>query len=222
MDWADDATYAVHDLDDFYRAGLVPLDRLTAGGKELDRFREGLEAAGRHDANAMVATLEDILQYYTIDEPYQGRVDQRAALRTSASTLITAYLAAFSVQECMREGCAQVSIDENARRQVKVLKDLTWVYVVMRPSLAVLQAGRRRIIEDLYERYYAATGENGDRRLLPPAYAARLEPGATDIARSRLATDLVASLTERAALELYRRMSGVDPGTLLDATARLM
>lgn len=29
MDWADDVTYAVHDIDDFYRAGLVPLDRLA-------------------------------------------------------------------------------------------------------------------------------------------------------------------------------------------------
>jgi dGTPase len=222
MDWADDLTYAVHDLDDFYRAGLVPLDRLATGSKERDRFREGLEASGLREPGAMVETLEDVLQYYTIDEPYQGRVDQRAALRTSASTLITAYLDAFSLQDCLRQGCAQIVIDESARRQVKVLKALTWVYVVMRPSLAVLQAGRRRIIEDLYERYFAATGHDGDRRLLPPAYASRLEPGATAIARSRLATDLVSSLTERAALELYRRMSGVDPGTLLDAAARLM
>ena len=28
MDWADDISYAIHDLDDYFRAGLVPLHLL--------------------------------------------------------------------------------------------------------------------------------------------------------------------------------------------------
>ncbi|WP_188757032.1 dGTP triphosphohydrolase, partial [Microbacterium lacticum] len=32
MDWADDVAYAVHDLEDFFRAGRVPLDRLSRSG----------------------------------------------------------------------------------------------------------------------------------------------------------------------------------------------
>ena len=112
-------------------------------------------------------------------------------------------------------------IDEDARRQVDVLKDLTWVYVVRRPSLAVMQAGRRRIVDSLYRWYLAAASEGGDERLFPPAYRERLTAAQTDAAQSRVVNDLVSGLTEEAALALYRRMSGVDPGSLLDGTARL-
>lgn len=40
MDWADDVTYAVHDLQDFFRSGLIPLDEL---------FREAIGKAGSED-----------------------------------------------------------------------------------------------------------------------------------------------------------------------------
>lgn len=46
MEWADDVTFAVHDTDDFFRAGLVPLDRLAEpSGEESKRFLERLAAA---------------------------------------------------------------------------------------------------------------------------------------------------------------------------------
>ena len=110
--------------------------------------------------------------------------------------------------------------DEAARTQVDALKDLTWVYVVMRPSLAVMQAGRKEIIRRLCQWYWEATEKDGERRLLPPAYQARLDEAGTDEMRSRLVNDLVSGLTEEAALTLFRRMSGVDPGSVIDATAQ--
>ena len=35
MDYADDLTYAVHDVEDFYRSGLLPLDQLLREAREL-------------------------------------------------------------------------------------------------------------------------------------------------------------------------------------------
>ena len=37
MDWADDVAYAIHDLEDFYRVGAIPLDRVMSDELEQDK-----------------------------------------------------------------------------------------------------------------------------------------------------------------------------------------
>lgn len=45
MDWADDISYAVHDLEDFYRAGRIPLHRITTALENSPKhFLEGENA----------------------------------------------------------------------------------------------------------------------------------------------------------------------------------
>jgi dGTPase len=159
MDWADDLTYAVHDLEDFFRAGLIPLDRLLyddAPTQEMEHFVRGLKAAGKDAGPERIAALIDVLQLIDVNEPYEGRDDQRASLRGSASSLITQYLDAMTVENGPKAGRADLVIRDDARAQVDILKDLTWVYVVRRPSLAVMQAGRRMIVGSLYKWYTAA------------------------------------------------------------------
>lgn len=38
MDWADDIAYAVHDVEDFFRAGFIPLDRIAIDDSEVEDF----------------------------------------------------------------------------------------------------------------------------------------------------------------------------------------
>lgn len=225
MDWGDDLTYAVHDLDDYYRAGLVPLDRLAAGGPELDRLRDGLRAMGIAEPEPDVKALMEVLGTFPLTDPYEGRDDQRAGLRDFGSTLITHYLGAIRVEAGDEDGCAEFVIKDKSERQVRALKRLTQAYVVMHPALAVQQRGRRRIVESLFDWYLEATDPKGDpqgdRRLIPPTYRTRLQEAKTRPARVRIVTDIIAGLTENSAQALFRRMSGMDPGTLLDAAARV-
>jgi dGTPase len=225
MDWADDLTYAVHDVDDFYRAGLVPLDRLASGGAEVERFHSRLletqQADSEPDADALVDALSDALSLFKISEAYSGTAEQRIALRGFGSRLIGSYVDAVEVRDPNTPGKAVLVIDDKFVRQVRALKAATWVYVVRRPSLAVIQHGQRLMIDRLFEWYYDATAPGGDVRLLPPAYQERLSSGASHSTRVRLVVDLIASLSEQAAIELHRRLGGTGSGSAMDAAARV-
>ena len=141
MDWADDLTYAIHDLDDFFRAGLIPLDSLCRGEDELLRFKDYLVGKEPDVESSFVDTLFAGLGITT---RYEGRVDERAQLRELGSLLITRYINAFIVVNDGDGG--EVEVDDEIDAQVRVLKRLIWFYIIERPSLAVLQAGQRRMI----------------------------------------------------------------------------
>ena len=211
MDWADDLTYAVHDLDDFFRAGLVRLDGLCRGDEELGRFKDYV-AIKEPDA---VDVVDSVFAGLGITAHYEGRVDERVQLRRLGSLLITRYINAFRVVE--GSAGAEVEIDDELDRQVKVLRRTIWFYIIERPSLAVVQAGQRRVIRELVDMFMTAVDDESAEALLGPVYEERLRAAETDPARRRVVIDLVAGMTEDSALEVYRRAIGVAPGSLLSA-----
>lgn len=225
MDWADDITYAVHDLDDFTRAGLIPLDQLASDPRERERLAERLQQNRREgdpDPGALLGALYDALRHVDLQGTYDDRVMQRVGLRSLGSMLITQYIDALSVVP-VDDKHAAIQINPEARLQVEALKQLTWEYVIRRPSLAVIQHGQAHVVRRLWNWYREAAEDKGDRRLIPPQYQTRLaaiKGAESEAGKIRLVTDLVAGMTERTAIELYGRMMGVSPGSVLDTAAR--
>lgn len=221
MDWADDVTYAVHDIDDFFRAGLVPLDRLSTDPEELRAFQaylKGQSDASDDEGDRLAAVAERVLatgDLSSIRRPFGGRADERIDLRALGSDLISRYISAVELHDAGEGDEVLLRISQEILDQVAVLKQLTWYYVINRPSLAVIQRGQETIIGSLYSLFREAV-EKQDLHVLPKASAERAANAGDDPAEvERVVIDLIAGMTEGSAIEVYKQRQGVSAGSLL-------
>lgn len=227
MDWSDDITYAVHDLEDFYRVGLVPLERLRTDGDERQRFYESFFKDGALRVKFDGANpdhLRDRLDYLFLGrlvfDPFVGTSTQRAQLRQASSNLIGDFQAAISARVTAEEAQQRVvKIGADEQADVLILKELTWFYVINRPALALIQEAQKDVVKRLFEIYDAAAAPKGRRELLPVPEREAVADDPPDAVRHRIICDFVAGLTEMRALELHGLASGTRQGTILDATA---
>lgn len=153
MDWADDVTYAVHDMDDFYRAGLIPLDRLVTDRAERERLAQHLRVKHGGETGARLAAAADRLfvtgLVSSIRVPFSGMADERANLRGVNSALIGRYISALTLRASDDGQAVTMEISDDVVDEVTVLKECTWLYIIDRPSLAVIQRGHRQVISEL-------------------------------------------------------------------------
>ena len=224
MDFADDIAYAVHDVEDFYRAGLIPLDRLARYNDEVDKFLDGafasLQKSGqtapyqKADCRDAFRKLLGVFPF----EPYQGNQRQRANLRSMTASLIGRYVNAIGLNAPTTPGDAFVRIDDDAELEIFVFKQLTWHYVIDNVALASQQYGQRRIIRELFE-IFADAGESGQLDIFPPSHRELLEQAGNGDkeARLRIVADLLSGMTEQQAVAMHQRLTGVSLGTVMNA-----
>ncbi len=217
MDYADDVTYAVHDLDDFYRAGLIPLELLVASRRQRRRFYGQL--ANRRKGGTLATNLKEIeetgedglfQERLRVSRAFDGGIDQRMLLARVASRLITDLVDEFHVYPTP---APEVRVAGDVETKIEILKGLTRVYVIGRPAFGMTQAGQRQLVRDLYDFFEDVVLEKGarkrDRHALGPLHESRLRAAKDDeVARKRVAIDLIAGLSEPAAIKLHRQLFG--------------
>jgi dGTPase len=223
MDWADDITYSVHDVEDFYRAGRLPLHLLA--DRRYDKERKGFfeKAFARHSDKKGIwsdqksleeAFNEVIVGLFPLEGAYTGEWQERAALRDFTSQLIGRYVGATTIE--IPNGVPQLHIDADRELEVAMLKELTWIYVIEAPELATQQEGQRQVIHGLFSIYWDAAQGKRSQHLFPPYYRKALESSTNDQERKRVVVDLIAGMTEEQALAMYTRLTGVSVGSGLE------
>jgi len=234
MDFADDIAYSLHDLEDFSRAGLIPVAELLSSvrlrGQIVDEvLRESpqpLEAGLREN-------LIDLFALTPFGDPQRITGEERAIIRRWLSAFITRYINSISLNEeaISNPEASTVIIPSVIRDEIRLLKHLTRRFVINTRRLATQQEGKKRIIKDLFSIFMKAfnstdTDDNAI-YILPEDYNIQLN-NLYDIlssssidnyrraAKARLTADIISNMTDNEAVSIHKRLVGANSGSVMD------
>lgn len=220
MDFADSVTYSVHDLFDFYQAGLIPLWEVNDDLPDhLEEFRSG----GKVNPALVDEHKEALINLVALlpSVSYRGDTRERIQVRETSSWLINEFVSKVAVVGDPPDLRLRIAADVEVR--MRFLQNLVWRYVIRSSRLASQQVGQVRIIRDLFRLYSSSVAQvlPHDLEIVPPAFQLALsevrdQGDASGRAAARLAADVVASLTEHQARTLHRRLRGVSLGSVMD------
>lgn len=97
--------------------------------------------------------------------------------------------------------------EANFLREIAMLKQLTWHYVILNTDLATVQFGQRRMVATLFDILFDAAEKGVTKsfhwKLFPRRFEELLAATSTSEGRARVTADYVSSMTEREVDQLY-------------------
>jgi dGTPase len=208
MDWADDITYAIHDLEDFYRAGKIPLHALKDTIGSRDEIRRVLEhmfnrlRIKERDQEVYSETANGLFAFFPVSEPYSGLRGQRQSLANFANKKLTEFVKLTGI-----DSKGNLIRPDVLDREITLLKQLTWFYVIENSALAEQQHGQQRMISDLFE-IYCNEVESSKAKVIPPNLRQEVKELSGRKDKIRFVIDLLAGMGEQEICKRHQVLMG--------------
>lgn len=173
---------------------------------------------GKTPRSELEEAFEKVGTAFPISEPYTGSRDHRSRLRDFSSNLIGLFVNAIELHVPAGDE-PFVEIKPLQKMQVRILKALTWFYVIYNPALATQQFGQRKMIRELFDIFGNAASANDEqeRNIIPFAFRDEIHDNKQDSsALTRIVTDMISGMTEQGLAKLYLRLTGIHMGSILD------
>jgi len=209
MDWADMIAYAVHDFEDFARAGLIPLAELSGDVRERERFlalvcdRRGIASAGQE---GVAEIFQQMLTACPASREAAESRSERNALRCYTNQAINRAIAAVELARA-DGGSLALRIDPVTTAEIWLFEGLTWHYVIASDLLSSQREEQRALIRSLFAILADTASAMSDLSLFTSPQQERLRSAASDEARLRIVSDVIAGMTEVEAMERSHQVS---------------
>ena len=199
MDWSDDVSYCVHDIEDAIYGGHLDIAILQSSSGRSEVTAIARQWYGQQfDAEELDAALLRLAQLPSWPNQYDGTLKSLALLKNLTSTLIgrfclaaqTATRAEFGAGRLTRYS-AELIVPSEARYEVTALKALAARFVMSRAGVDDIYSAQRQLISDLV----GVILQDPERHL--DAFHGDLWQRASGVsAQTRVVIDHVASLTD--------------------------
>jgi dGTPase len=189
LDLVDEIGYNHHDVDDGVRSGLLPPERLASDvplfGDPWRRARKDYPAAS--DRQILAVALTGMIDFLVTDLIETSRKRIRAA-------------GVRSLDDVRAHRAWLIGLSETAAARNAALKRYLHERLYRHHKIERMKDKSARMLRSLFERYL------DNARLLPEPFQARIDPHG----RERVICDYVAGMTDRYALDEYRRLFDPD------------
>ena len=208
MDWSDDVSYSVHDLEDALVAHQVRVENFENDLPELHQVmidEYGLSVA-EDEAQDALSRLQKLSCWAN---KYDGTHQSLARIKDLTSQLIGRFVLTAELETRRIHGrqplvryWANLEVPRDLRLEVGFLKAIAGHYLIGAPIAQERYARQRVVISELVEMTMA-----GAPQTLDSIFLLDWENATSDAARLRVIIDQVASLTDPGAYSLHARLS---------------
>ena len=223
MNLADDISYAVHDVEDFVRAGLIPTAVFTLESNEHIWFQTKCAEIAPHLSPVDVAQVLGFVNLFR----YKGRHSDLAMLSEFRSESVNHFISSLRIK--LTEHGPEVDVPTDVQTEIDVLQLLTRIYVIDSPAVQGQRYGQRRMIREIFNVFLeeatlpdtTSHPRSQSLRIFPPLWQERIEsepPGNANVIK-RLVADLIASMTEQQVCDTFEKLTGRGQSSAVDPIA---
>jgi len=188
---ADEIAYNNHDVDDGFRAGILDIESLNGVQLFAMHYDQAMRAHPEMDAALAVhETVRRMINFLIVD------VVEETTRRIREAGVE-------SLDDVRRAGRALVGFSREVRRMNAELKRFLYRRMYRHYRVVRMAGKAQRVVRELFSAYMDDPG------MLPPGVAARVGVGGDDALRARAIADYIAGMTDRYALDEYRRLFDV-------------